>query len=254
MSTARWVDSHCHLQGLDDLGDVLRRADEAGVEAMVCVGTDLDSSRQAVELAHAHSQVWATVGLHPHDASRLDDEWDGIAALAGDDRVVGVGEAGFDFHYMHSPPEAQEEAFRAQRDLAGEIGKTLVIHTREAWPETFRVLGETTAPDRVVFHCFTGGPEQAGKALALGAWLSFSGIVTFPGAAEVRDAAAGAPLDRVLVETDTPYLTPVPHRGRPNEPAFVAHVGAGLAAIQGISPPAVAEATTHNVGAAFALW
>lgn len=254
MSSARWVDSHCHLQGLDDLGGVLRRADQAGVEAMVCVGTDLDSSRQAVELAHVYSQVWATVGLHPHDASRFDDEWDGIAALAGDDRVVGIGEAGFDFHYTHSPPEAQEEAFRAQRDLAGEIGKTLVIHTREAWPETFRALREVTALDRVVFHCFTGGPEEASQALALGAWLSFSGIVTFPGAAEVRSAAASAPLDRVLVETDTPYLTPVPHRGRPNEPAFVAHVGAGLAEIQGISPPAVAEATTHNVGAAFALW
>lgn len=249
----RWVDSHCHLQGLEDGPDVIARAVEAGVERMVCVGTDLESSREAVAIAADHPEVWATVGLHPHEAERLADEWDGLADLAGADRVVGVGETGFDFHYMHSSPEDQETAFRAHVRLARATGLTLVIHTREAWPETFRVLEEEGVPERTVFHCFTGGVAEARRAVDLGTWVSFSGIVTFPNADDVQAAAASVPAERALVETDAPYLTPVPHRGRRNEPAYVVHVAHGLAAASGRPVEAVAEASRAATEAVFDL-
>ncbi|MBI2167934.1 MAG: TatD family hydrolase [Actinobacteria bacterium] len=248
-----WVDSHCHLQGLDDTRAVIDRAVAAGVARMICVGTDLASSRQAVELAGRHPEVWATVGLHPHDATRFDEEWDAIAELATADRVVGVGEAGFDFHYLHSPADAQERAFRAHVSLAQNSGRTLVIHTREAWDATFGVLDEEGVPERTVFHCFTGGEGEAAEALSRGAYLSFSGIVSFGGAGEVQAAAAATPLDRVLVETDAPYLTPVPHRGRPNEPAYVVHVGEAVAGARGSPVGDVADATWASTAAVFGL-
>lgn len=251
-----WVDSHCHVPFLDDGADpdgVLARARDADVEWMVTVGTDLETSRDAVALAARHDDVYATVGLHPHDASRLDDEWDALAALARSARVVAVGECGFDLHYRHSSDEDQERAFRAQIQLARALGTTLVIHTREAWDETFRVLADEGLPPRVVFHCFTGGPDEARRVLDAGALLSFSGIVSFANATEVRAAAAFAPLDRVLVETDSPYLTPVPHRGRPNEPALVGFVGAALAGAAGRPVADVAGATAANARRAFAV-
>jgi len=231
----RWVDSPCHLgwEGAEDDPDTtVAQAREAGVEALVCVGTDLASSRRAVELADRHPEVRATVGLHPHEASRLDEEWDALAALARDraDVVAGIGEGGFDFFYEHSDRAAQEAAFRAQIALARDLDRALVIHSRDAWDDTFRVLGEVGVPPRTVFHCFTGGPDEARRALELGAYVSFSGIVSFKNADDVRAAAAVVPLDRVLVETDAPYLAPVPYRGRPNRPAWVVEVGAALAA------------------------
>lgn len=241
-----WVDSHCHLQGLDDLDGVLARAAAAGVATMVCVGTDRASSEQAVDLAGRFEDVHAVVGLHPHDASRLDQEWEALVALARGPHVVGVGETGFDLHYRHSPDDDQERAFRAHVRLAHELSTTLVIHTREAWPQTFAVLEGEGVPERTVFHCFTGGPGEAERALALGGHLSFSGIVTFPGADELREAAGVAPLDRVLVETDTPFLAPVPHRGRPNEPAHVVDVGRGLAEALGRDVGEVEEASAAN--------
>jgi TatD DNase family protein len=209
----------------------IARARVAGVAAMVVVGTDLESSRQAIELASRHPDVFATVGLHPHDASRLDAEWDDLVALATSPDVVAVGEAGFDFHYLHSPPDAQDGAFRAQIRLAHTLHRALVIHSREAWDDTFRVLVEEGVPARTVFHCFTGGPDEADRALELGAALSFSGIVSFKSAGDVRAAAARCPSDRLLVETDAPYLAPVPHRGKENEPAFVSAVGEALATV-----------------------
>jgi TatD DNase family protein len=240
----RWVDSHCHLPfAAEGAAAVLARARDAGVEAMVCVGTDLASSREAVALAETHADVVATVGLHPHDASRLDAEWAELAALARHPRVAGIGEAGFDLHYRHSPETEQEAAFRAQIRLAHELDRALVIHSREAWDATFRVLEEEGPPRRTVFHCFTGGPAEAERALALGTYLSFSGIVTFKNADDLRAACALAPPERVLVETDSPYLAPVPHRGRENEPAFVAAVAAGVAAATGRPLAEVAEST-----------
>jgi TatD DNase family protein len=219
---------------------------------MVCVGTDLETSRRAVEIAGRHPDVAATAGLHPHDASRLDAEWDALATLAsGADEVVGVGETGFDFHYMHSPADAQEAAFRAQIALAKRVERALVVHSRDAWDDTFRVLADEGAPPRTVMHCFTGGPTEARRALDLGAFLSYSGIVTFPGADDVRAAAALTPLDRLLVETDAPYLTPVPHRGRENEPAYVGLVGAAVAAATGRPEAEIAERTGANAAAVF---
>ena len=244
-----WIDSHCHLQmgeGGGDTADVIRRAVAAGVERMICIGTDLASSRQAVSLAAGHPEVWATVGLHPHDASRLDAEWDGLLELAGADRVVGIGETGFDLYYRHSEPDEQEEAFRRHLRLARDRGLALVIHSRDAWDETFAVLDSEGVPDRTVFHCFTGGPGEAQRALDCGTWLSFSGIVSFKTAQPLREAAALTPADRLLVETDSPFLAPVPHRGRPNEPAYLPAVGAALAEARGATPEDIAVLTRSN--------
>ncbi|HEY7104819.1 MAG TPA: TatD family hydrolase [Acidimicrobiia bacterium] len=254
MRPAAWVDSHCHLPSLAGGADAaLARARDAGVDGVVCVGTDLASSRAAVAVAAAHADVVPTVGLHPHDASRLAAEWDALADLAADPVVVAVGETGFDLHYRHSEPEEQEAAFRAQLALAHRLERALVIHTRDAWDDTFRVLDDVGVPARTVFHCFTGGPGEAAAALARGAWLSFSGIVSFKNAVDVQAAAAAAPLDRLLVETDAPYLAPVPHRGRENEPAWVVDVGAALAAAMGRPVDEVAAATRANAAAVFGV-
>jgi TatD DNase family protein len=242
-----WTDSHCHVQWCDGGADAaIERARAAGVAAMVVVGTDADSSRAAIELAARHDDVRATVGLHPHDASKLDDEWPLLLELARAPGVVAIGEAGFDLHYRHSEPDVQEAAFRAQIRLAKELDRALVIHSREAWADTLRVLADEGPPPRTVFHCFTGGPPEAAECLDLGAHLSFSGIVSFKGADDVRAAAAICPLDRLLVETDAPYLTPAPHRGRENEPALVGVVGAALAAAAGLEIEEVALATVAN--------
>jgi TatD DNase family protein len=248
-----WVDSHCHLQSLADADGAIERARAAGVERIVCVGTDLATSRQAVALAERHADVVATVGLHPHDASGLDAQWSELEALAAHDAVVAVGETGLDFHYRHSPEDAQETAFRAQIELAVRLDRALVVHSREAWDATFRVLGAEGVPDRTVLHCFTGGPDEARRALDVGAYVSFSGIVTFKTADDVRAAAALIPDDRLLVETDAPYLAPVPHRGRENEPAWVVAVGEAVAAARDRPPAEVAAASRAAAGRAFRL-
>jgi TatD DNase family protein len=252
-----WIDSHCHPQmigrGMND-GDAdaaLARARDAGVIGMVVVGTDLASSREAVELASRHADVRATVGLHPHDASKLDDQWLDLERLAEAPGVVAIGETGFDLHYRHSSTEAQEHAFREQIRLAHRLDLALVIHSREAWDPTFEVLTDERPPARTVFHCFTGGEAEAERALALDTFLSFSGIVSFKGADDVRAAAVACPADRMLVETDAPFLTPEPHRGRENEPALVGAVGAALAAAVGRSEADVAAMTAANATAVF---
>jgi TatD DNase family protein len=258
-----WVDSHCHLGWVgeggegtdDDPATQVAEARAAGVEAMICVGTDLESSLRAVELARTHPEVRATVGLHPHEASHLDDQWAALEALARDhaDVVAGIGEGGFDLHYEHSARDAQEAAFRAQVQLAHDLDRALVIHSRDAWDDTFAVLADLGAPPRTVFHCFTGGPDEARRVLDLGAHLSFSGIVSFKNADDVRAAAAIVPLDRVLVETDAPYLAPVPHRGKPNRPAWVVDVGVALAAAMGRAVEEVAGATARNASVVFGV-
>ena len=249
-----WIDAHCHLQ-FEGRGptpeEAVARAVEAGVERMVCIGTDLATSREAVRLAGEFPEVWATVGLHPHDASKLGAEWDGLIGLAGAERVVGIGECGFDLYYRHSEPDAQEEAFRAQLRLAADRGLPLIIHSRDAWAETFAVLESEGVPPRTVFHCFTGGPAEAERALALGTWLSYSGIVSFKTADDLRAAAALTPAERLLVETDAPFLAPVPHRGKANEPALLPAVGAALAAARNEPVEAVAEVTRANALAFF---
>lgn len=246
-----WADSHCHLQYEGITEDALAAAAAAGVGRIICVGTDAPQSQRAIEVARAHpGTVWATVGLHPHDAK---DGVKGIVGLIDATEVVGVGECGLDYYYDHSPREVQREAFAVQVALAHQRGLALVIHTRDAWDDTFAVLRAEGVPERTVVHCFTGGPAEARLALDMGASLSFSGIMTFKTAADVREAAALAPLDRILVETDAPYLTPAPHRGKPNQPANVTIVGAALAGVKGLPVEDVERATWANTAALFGL-
>jgi TatD DNase family protein len=249
---ARWVDSHCHLQ-LEGGDEHVARAHAAGVEWMVCVGTDLETSEAAAMLAGRHPDVYAAVGLHPHDASKLAVEWDMLEALAVSDACIAVGECGFDLFYEHSPRDEQETAFRFQIRLAQRTRKPLVIHSRDAWTDTFRVLDDEGVPERTIFHCFTGGPEEATSALERGCYLSFSGIVSFKNAESLRDAARVAPSDRILVETDSPFLTPEPFRGKTNEPALVVAVGAALARARGVEPEEIAEQTRANAERVFGV-
>jgi TatD DNase family protein len=245
-----WADSHCHVPwegvGLELIDD----ARAAGVTRMITVGTDAQQSADAIAAAEGREGVWATVGLHPHDASNGVDT---ITPLLDAAKVVAVGECGLDYHYDHSPRPVQREAFAAQIGLAHERGLALVIHTREAWDDTFAVLAAEGVPERTVFHCFTGGPAEARRALDAGAFLSFSGIITFKPADDVRAAAALCPLDRLLVETDSPYLTPVPHRGQPNRPAYVPLVGAAVAEAKGLPVDDVEAATWATTESVFGL-
>jgi TatD DNase family protein len=246
-----WTDDHCHLP--DDLGAAAAQVAEAyaaGVTRMVTVGTTVGHSAAAIALAHNLEGVVATAGVHPHDAS---DGLDGLEALLDEPEVVAVGECGLDYHYDHSPRDVQRDVFARQIEFAHKHDLALVIHTREAWDDTFAVLAEQGVPPRTVFHCFTGGVDEATRALGVGGYLSFSGIVTFPSANDVRAAAAMCPLDRLLVETDAPYLTPVPHRGQPNRPAFVTLVGAAIADAKSASVEEIAAVTWTNADALFRL-
>ena len=245
----RWIDNHCHLN-LDALEDTIAQAAAVGVERMIDIGTDGATSVAAVAKAAASDRVWATVGVHPHEARH---GMGGIEDLLGSDRVVAVGECGLDYHYNHSPPPDQQAAFATQIEMAHWHGMPLVIHTRAAWDDTFAILDECGVPDHTVFHCFTGGADEARAALDRGAYLSFSGIVTFPSADDVRDAAELCPLDRLLVETDSPYLAPVPLRGRTNTPANLPLVGEALARVHGIALEQVAERTWENAAAFYRL-
>jgi TatD DNase family protein len=248
-----WFDNHCHLGDERIPGGTeaaIARARAAGVSRMIVVGTDRAHSEAQIEIAGLHDGIWATVGLHPHDAVNGVDT---IVDLLDHHKVVAVGECGLDHYYDHSPRNVQQHAFRQQIALANERDLPLVIHTRDAWDDTFAALAAEGVPRSTIFHCFSGGPAEARRCLALGAYLSFSGIVTFKTAADLRSAAALAPLDRVLIETDAPYLTPVPHRGKPNEPAFVPLVGHCLADVRDTTVAAIAQATTRNAMVAFRL-
>ena len=245
----RWFDNHCHLESGAEGAAAVARAADAGVDRLIDVGTDLERSRQALATARALAAVSATAGVHPHDAS---GGIEGIESLLAEPEVVAVGECGLDYHYDHSPREVQRSVFAAQVGLAHIHDLPLVIHTRKAWEDTFEILDREGTPRRTVFHCFTGGPDEQGEALARGAMISFSGIVTFKGATELHEAARACPLDRIHVETDAPYLAPVPHRGKQNEPAWVAHVGARVAELQGLTVAEVADATWRNADRFFA--
>jgi TatD DNase family protein len=246
-----WADSHCHVPYGDDVGvEAIEEARQAGVTRLITVGTDAAQSQAAIDVARDHAGVWATVGLHPHDAIQGVDT---IRELLGERGVVAVGECGLDYHYDHSPRPVQREVFAQQIALAHAHRLTLVIHTREAWDDTFDILASEGVPERTVFHCFSGGPEEARRGLDLDAYLSFSGIVTFKAAHEVRAAAALCPVDRLLVETDSPYLAPVPFRGQPNRPAYLPHVGAGVAAARGVPIEEIEAATWNGTATAFRL-
>jgi TatD DNase family protein len=247
-----WTDSHCHLDW-DGVGaPAIDEARAAGVTRIVTVGTDAATSAASVATAAAHQGVWATVGLHPHDASN------GVSTIAPmlekrDPVVVAVGECGLDYYYDHSPRDVQRDAFAEQVALASSLGLALVVHTRDAWDDTFDVLRSAGVPERWVLHCFTGGPDEARRGLELGAALSFSGIVTFKNAGEIREAAALCPAERLLVETDSPFLAPVPFRGKTNTPAMVPVVGAAVAAVRDVPVEAVEQATWENAARLFGL-
>ena len=236
-----WFDNHCHLS--ENPEEEILKARKALVAGFINVGTDFETSSEAIEKAKIFPDVWATAGVHPHEARK---GIDGIEDLLEDSNVVAVGEAGLDYHYDHSPREDQKKVFAQQIELANNSELPLVIHTREAWEDTFKILDSEGVPKSIVFHCFTGGTIEAKECLERGAYLSFSGIITFKKSESLRDAASECPLDRAMIETDSPYLTPVPFRGKKNEPANVVLVGQELAYLQDKSPEEIALATTQN--------
>ncbi len=247
------VDSHCHLDDPKfdaDREAVIERALAAGVTRMLAVGTgngppDLEAG---VRLAAAYPFIYASVGVHPHDASKAGEEtFAKLRELAGLPKVVAIGEIGLDYHYDLSPRETQRKVFESQLRIARETGKPVIIHTREAWDDTLAILrSELPLPVDGVMHCFTGDARQAEQALEMGFHLGFGGVITFNSAESVREAARITPLDRLLIETDCPYLAPVPHRGKRNEPAFVAVVAQRLAALRNENVEVVACSTTRN--------
>ncbi len=247
------VDSHCHLDPQyfpAGPAEALRRAEEAGVSGFVVigVGSDLGPARSAVAVAEARPRTFAAVGVHPHDASTwnpaLHEE---LAALAARDAVVAVGEIGLDYHYDHSPREVQRAVFARLIGLAREMNKPIVVHTREAPADTLALLESEGARDvGGVIHCFSEDRAFAERALDLGFDLSFSGIVTFKSAKSVQEVAAWAPADRILVETDSPYLAPVPMRGKPCEPAYIVHTARRVAELRGVPLESLAATTTAN--------
>jgi TatD DNase family protein len=245
------VDSHCHLddeQFDPDRRETIERARAAGIEAMLAIGTgdgppDLEVG---IRLAGEYPFVYATVGVHPHHAAKAGPEtFERLRELLRHPKVVALGETGLDYHYDFSPRDVQLVVFLEQLRLAAEAGKPVVIHTREAWDDTIRVLREHWRGGGIM-HCFTGGPEQAREALDLGFHLGFGGVVTFPKADGVRAAAELTPEDRLLVETDAPYLAPVPLRGKRNEPAFMVHTVERLAAVRRVEPAYLAAVTSLN--------
>lgn len=251
------IDSHVNLhapQFDEDRGAVIARAREAGVGLMVEISDKLSTFEATHALAMAHDDIWATVGVHPHEAKDYADlTADRLVELAARPKVVGIGECGLDFHYDLSPRDVQAAVFRQHIEAARRTGLPLVVHTREADAVMADILTEEQAsgPFDFLMHCYTSGPELAEKAAELGAWFSVSGIATFKAATEVREIIAGMPADRIIVETDCPYLAPVPHRGRRNEPAYVGHVLEKLAGIRGWSRD---EAEARTTDAFFALF
>ncbi len=250
-----WFDSHCHLH-LCESGtpaQLVAAAAAAGVEAMITIGTDVPSSRRAVELA-ADPRVFAAVGVHPNSAGEWNaDARSALGELLSSDRVVAVGETGLDFYRDHAAPEVQRPAFEAHIELAKRHEMALVIHTRASVDAAMDALDAAGAPDRFVFHCWSGDRQQLERALQMGATISFAGNVSFKNAQNLRDAAVAVPDDKLLVETDSPYLAPVPHRGEANEPSHVALVGEAVAIARGQDVGTLARLTTANARRFFGI-
>ena len=256
------IDSHTHLDDTRynvDRDAMIARAREAGVDTLVTIGCDLATSQAAVELAERYPFVYATVGVHPHEVKRIGDGWYvELQRLARHPRVVAYGEIGLDYHYNYSPPQQQRARFREQIAVARDLHLPLVIHTREAQEDTITILKEEKAADvGGVFHCFTGDAWLAKDALDLGFSLSFSGVITFQNATMLRDILRWVPMDRLLVETDCPYLTPVPHRGKRNEPAYVKLVAQTIADVksteQSLTLEDVGRITSENARRLFKM-
>jgi TatD DNase family protein len=254
------IDSHCHIQGKEYTGEteaVIARASDAGVETIIAVGGagDMSSNTEAIALAACFSTVYATVGMHPHDAKDVDaDELQKLRELATHGKVIAVGETGLDYYYDHSPREVQHRVFAHFIHMAREIGLPIVVHERDAArPATELLRSEGAGKLHGVIHCFTGDYTAAQNYLDLGFYLSFSGIITFKNAEPLRDVVRRVPLERIFVETDSPYLTPVPHRGKRNEPAYVRFVADTVARVKGLAVEDVARVTTKNVRELFRI-
>lgn len=248
------TDSHCHLdheQFNADRSAVIERALEAGVGRMLAIGTgdgppDL---KAGIRMAELHPAIYATVGVHPHEASKAGpDVYKKLGELLRHPKVLALGEIGLDYHYDFSPREVQRDVFVEQMRVAGDARKPIVIHTREAWEDTLELIERHWTPTGLpgILHCFSGGPKEAERCVALGFYLSFGGIVTFPKSGDVQAAARAAAADRILVETDAPYLAPVPRRGKRNEPAFVVETARKVAELRGTTAEAIAETTSAN--------
>ena len=246
------VDHHCHLdfpQLAADRDGILARAREAGVGVMVTISTRIRKLPELLAIAEAHDNIYCSVGTHPHNAhEELDISVEEIVRLSEHPKVVAIGEAGLDYYYKHATPEAQAEGFRRHIAAARATGLPLEIHTRDADEDTARILEDEygKGPFAAILHCYTGGPDLARRALALGLTVSFTGVVTFKKSDALREIAKSVPLDRLLVETDAPFLAPEPYRGKTNEPAYVVHTAAALAEVKGLTPDALAAATTDN--------
>lgn len=245
-----YVDSHCHLifpelQG--DIAGVLARMRAQQVDQALCVAVKLEEMTGILALVAGQPNLYASVGVHPSETGCEEPTIDGLVALSRQDRVVAIGETGLDYHWHKGETEWQRERFRCHIRAARQCGKPLIIHTREAAADTVTILREERAGEvGGVMHCFTESLEVARASLELGFHISFSGIITFKSAAELREVVAQVPLDRLLIETDSPYLAPVPHRGRTNEPAYVVHVAAEVARIKGLALETVARQTSEN--------
>ena len=255
------VDSHCHLDGkvyTSDRDEVIQRAIDAGVKRMVAIGTgegppDLEAG---IRLADSYDVFYATVGVHPHEASKYQDTTSvNLRSLLRHPKVVALGEIGLDYHSNFSPPDVQKRVFLEQMAIAAEARKPIVIHTREAWADTLELLEQHWAPTGLggIMHCFTGTPAEVERTVALGFHLAFGGVVTYPRAVEVHESVKVVPLDRLLLETDAPYLAPVPKRGKRNEPSYLLETSKRIAELRGMSVEDVASATTTNFERLFGL-
>jgi TatD DNase family protein len=259
---AEALDSHCHLDLIErPVPEVLAEARAAGIVKVVTIGVDLPTSRWAADCADEHPDVYAAVAIHPNDTARAaasagarDAVLAEIAALADRPRVRAIGETGLDYYRDWAPAEVQREWFRAHIDIAKQSGKALVIHDREAHEDVLRILDDEGAPERVVFHCFSGDVAMAKRCAEAGYLMSFAGNVTFSSAQPLRDAAAAAPLELILVETDAPFLTPVPNRGKPNSPAMVAHTLRAIAEVKHVDVAEMCAAVTAAGELVFGPW
>lgn len=251
------VDSHCHPNSQElraDAPALMERAAAAGVKRMLIVGCDLEDSREAVEMAHrfAPDGAFASIGIHPHEASRYPDGLpQELRDLAADERVLALGEMGLDYHYDNSPRDEQRRLFVIQLEWAAAEGRPAVLHIRDAMPEALAILEDFRGRIRPLFHCYSGGLEFLEDALALGGLCAIGGAVTWKGSAELREVAVRIPPDRLLLETDCPYMTPAPFRGKPNEPAYVRYVYETVAQLRGVSPEELAAQTARNADALF---
>lgn len=252
------IDTHCHLDGEQfdlDRDEMLARARDAGVGAMIIPGIAIADMPRVLTMADAHADIWVGVGVHPHEAGTWDAETEGkLRAWAAHERVVAIGEIGLDYYYDHAPRDVQQQVFRDQVRLAGELGKPVIVHNRDSHADVLRLLQENmSATAGGVMHCFSGSLELALECIKIGMYISFAGPLTFKNATSLQEVAAKLPLDRVLIETDSPYLAPVPNRGKRNEPANVAHVAAKLALLQVQEPAEIARITAENARRLFRL-